>query len=165
MKEKQPCDWKTWRGNILKRMDSIAVKVIFYDYSRFKTKPSLEGRLATKYLMSHILADIKRKKPKDFIAAKFHYSLMKLIKQVADSLKIKKIAFSGGVFQNGLLVDLVDWYLSEDYDLYFHQQLSPNDENISFGQLVYHLIQQHKETINQTQVADKVLLDSSTTNF
>jgi hydrogenase maturation factor HypF (carbamoyltransferase family) len=27
--------------------------------------------------------------------------------------------------------------LSAKFDLYFHQRLSPNDENISFGQIVF----------------------------
>ena len=64
------------------------------------------------------------------------------VKIVANNLKIKQIAFSGGVFQNGLLVDLIQHHLAEDFDLYFHQQLSPNDENISFGQLIIHQINQ-----------------------
>ena len=50
-----------------------------------------------------------------------------------------KICFSGGVFQNGLLVDLILIQMALDKDLYFHEKLSPNDENISFGQLMYYL--------------------------
>ncbi|MCB0299344.1 MAG: hypothetical protein KDE52_04765, partial [Calditrichaeota bacterium] len=44
--------------------------------------------------------------------------------------------FSGGGFQNALLVDLSKLILG-DYQLFFHRHLSPNDENISFGQLVF----------------------------
>ncbi|MDE3213395.1 MAG: hypothetical protein KGM98_09180, partial [Bacteroidota bacterium] len=29
--------------------------------------------------------------------------------------------------------------LQESYSLYFHQDLSPNDENISYGQMVYYI--------------------------
>jgi hypothetical protein len=39
--------------------------------------------------------------------------------------------------KNALLVDLLVRHLSKDFHLYFHRQLSPNDENISFGQLNY----------------------------
>jgi hydrogenase maturation protein HypF len=41
------------------------------------------------------------------------------------------------------LVDLLQHHLENKYELYFHQSLSPNDENISFGQLIYHQIQQN----------------------
>ena len=52
-------------------------------------------------------------------------------------LEIEKICFSGGVFQNALLVDWIQHEYSNKYDLYFHEDLSPNDENISFGQMIY----------------------------
>ncbi len=48
---------------------------------------------------------------------------------------IDLLAFSGGVFQNTLLVDMIIELLSHKRRLYFHQQLSPNDECIGFGQL------------------------------
>jgi len=35
---------------------------------------------------------------------------------------------------------LVDWIKLEDankFDLYFHKDLSSNDENVSFGQMIY----------------------------
>ena len=35
--------------------------------------------------------------------------------------------------------------LSQNFELYFHRQLSPNDENIAFGQLVWYDLQQRLE--------------------
>lgn len=69
----------------------------------------------------------------------FHYTLVKCIEKVAQHQHCRHLAFSGGVFQNALLVDLLVRHLSKDFHLYFHRQLSPNDENISFGQLNYWL--------------------------
>ena len=89
-----------------------------------------------------IIQDLQNGKSKYFIAAKFHFSLIEAIAMVAKSSNSQKIAFSGGVFQNSLLVDLLIQHLGEDYELFFHQELSPNDENISFGQLIYYHIQQ-----------------------
>jgi hydrogenase maturation protein HypF len=37
--------------------------------------------------------------------------------------------------QNGLLVDMIIDQMGSKYRLYFHKDLSPNDECISFGQL------------------------------
>jgi hydrogenase maturation protein HypF len=111
-------------------------------------------------LLGGLLLDLKRGKRKEFIAAKFHFSLVKLIISAAEYLQTNKLAFSGGVFQNSLLVDLIRYHLKEDFQLYFHHDLSPNDENISFGQLVCYQIDQkeklkreraHKKTVPASQ--------------
>ncbi len=73
------------------------------------------------------------------IAVNFHYTLIKCIEKIAISNKFHTLAFSGGVFQNSLLVDMILEFLSKDFELHFHENLSPNDENISFGQLNYYL--------------------------
>lgn len=96
--------------------------------------------LSTKFLMEKIIRNLNEGLPKGLIAARFHLSLVHLIKIIANDLNIKKIAFSGGVFQNSLLIDLIALHLADEFDLYFHQQLSPNDENVSFGQLICYTI-------------------------
>jgi hydrogenase maturation protein HypF len=46
----------------------------------------------------------------------------------------------GGVFQNAVLVDLIQSHCqSNSICLHLHQELSPNDENISFGQYMHYL--------------------------
>jgi len=52
---------------------------------------------------------------------------------------VKKVAFSGGVFQNQWIIELVLSFMNDDFELYFHKHLSPNDENVSFGQLMYYI--------------------------
>lgn len=94
-------------------------------------------RVSTSSLFSSIIRDILKNKPASLIAAKFHFSLVHLIEIVANNLGVKKVAFSGGVFQNSLLVDMIQQLLQDKLELFFHEQLSPNDENISFGQMVY----------------------------
>jgi len=74
----------------------------------------------------------------EYIAAHFHFLLIKYIEKIATIQNVEKLAFSGGVFQNGLLVDLLLHHLEYNFELYFHKALSPNDENISFGQLVHY---------------------------
>lgn len=94
--------------------------------------------LPSQTLVSGVLSDMEQQKDKGFIAAKFHGSLVHLINIIAEEEKVKKIGCSGGVFQNSLLVDMMQMSLGKRYQLYLHQHLSPNDENISFGQLVYY---------------------------
>lgn len=85
-----------------------------------------------------ILRDRQNGEPVGAIAYRFHRALVEWCGAAATAHGVKKIAFSGGVFQNALLVDLCFEILHPDFDLYFHQQLSPNDENIAFGQLTHH---------------------------
>ncbi len=84
------------------------------------------------------MLDLKKSKSKSYIAAKFHYSLVCLIDIVATNIQVEKICFSGGIFQNALLTDWIQKKCGGKYKLHFHKNLSPNDENISFGQLAYY---------------------------
>ncbi len=106
---------------------------------RYFTKSLYLNTISISDLMQGIVEDLSSKMDKEFIAAKFHYSLVAIIRKVAEKEKVHRIAFSGGVFQNSLLVELITFHV-KDFELYFHKELSPNDENISFGQLVYHHI-------------------------
>ncbi|HMP30841.1 MAG TPA: hypothetical protein PKD85_14640 [Saprospiraceae bacterium] len=94
-----------------------------------------DGKILFDKFLSELTFDIAQNESVTFIAAKFHVSLIYLIKKIAKPYS--KIAFSGGVFQNAILVDLAIEHLSEDHKLYFHNQLPPNDENISVGQVGY----------------------------
>jgi len=97
-----------------------------------------DNKIPVEILIQGILKDIITGKQKDYIAAKFHYSLVGLVASVARRFNISNICFSGGVFQNALLVDWLEHELGMYYKLYFHKVLSANDENISFGQMVYY---------------------------
>jgi hydrogenase maturation protein HypF len=115
-------------------------------YSYFNNQneiPSNKGE----YLFNAILDDLKKGSKPDKIAYSFHISLVDLVRMVATKNNIKKIAFSGGVFQNELLIDMIISLLQHEFKLFFHKQLSPNDENISFGQLAYYILS--NEQINR----------------
>lgn len=71
------------------------------------------------------------------MAYDFHNWLVYQIRDKAIASNAEKIVFSGGVFQNSLLLFLLGERLGSEFELYYHKQLSPNDESISFGQLVY----------------------------
>jgi hydrogenase maturation protein HypF len=88
-------------------------------------------------LFMGILEDILLGKEVTMMAAKFHLTLVRMIDNIAKNQGVKGLVFSGGVFQNGLLVDLIHHHLSPKYNLYFHKYLSPNDENIALGQMAY----------------------------
>ncbi len=137
-------DTQTFEGEAALILEGIAQDYfdenqMYMEESYFNKKSYIHG-VSTQDLMSAIIDDIIIGKKKQFIAAKFFFSLTTLINSVADELQIKSIAFSGGVFQNRLLMDLIIFNLKKKFKLYFHKELSPNDENISFGQLIYYHI-------------------------
>lgn len=95
--------------------------------------------------LTAMLEDMQKGRSCGEMAARFHLGLVNLIKKVAEKEGIKQLAFSGGVFQNALLIDLIITHLQSDFKLYFHQQLSPNDESIPLGQIACHWIRQEAQ--------------------
>jgi hydrogenase maturation protein HypF len=102
-------------------------------YSLKTLEPAL---IPSKELLQKVVDDVLTGVPLDEIAAKFHVTLIKIIEKITQKTGVQKVAFSGGVFQNALLVDLCIAVLGDTHELFFHQQFSPNDECISFGQAV-----------------------------
>jgi len=87
-------------------------------------------------LCRHLLEDIQRGDNRERIAFHFHQALVQVIGQVIDATGVQHVAASGGVFQNAVLVDLLTHHLQNKARLYLHKHLSPNDESISFGQMI-----------------------------
>ncbi|MEM6963143.1 MAG: carbamoyltransferase HypF [Bacteroidota bacterium] len=152
-------DKQTYEGEAAMQLERMALAYFNQHGLDFSSSYFQEGahyyRIPTKSLMTNIVIDLRKGKPKDFIAAKFHFSLMKIIQIVANNLKVKKIALSGGVFQNALLVDLIQHHLPSHFELYVHQDFSPNDENISFGQLICYQIRQYRKLFYQSKTKEK----------
>lgn len=140
------CDRQTYEGEAAMLLEKQALAYFKTEGLDFQSSYFLnltsEQTISVDEILTGIIQDIQQKKSVNYISAKFHYSLVQAIKAIAIALKIKKIAFSGGVFQNEVLVDLLLHHLGAKYELLFHQALSPNDENISFGQLIYYQIQE-----------------------
>lgn len=93
-------------------------------------------------VIRQVLEDKRKGLSAELIAAKFHITLVRLVLETLQRSGCSKVGFSGGVFQNALLVELLQAHLSKDYQLMFHEQLSPNDENISLGQMAWFHIKQ-----------------------
>ncbi len=73
---------------------------------------------------------------------KFHNTVVDIIVKTAQTLRdrtgIGKVALSGGVFQNKILVEKAFKKLSSlGFKPIIHQLVPPNDGGISLGQAVY----------------------------
>jgi hydrogenase maturation protein HypF len=114
--------------------------------------PDIYG-LVKKIHQDYIKGNISRGE----IALKFHLTLVRFIERIAREHELTRLAFSGGVFQNALLVDLIHRELGDSYSLFFHHDLSPNDENVAHGQLMSHNISlKRKENLNDMNYQDPV---------
>ncbi|MEM8893883.1 MAG: carbamoyltransferase HypF, partial [Bacteroidota bacterium] len=133
-------DQTTYEGQAAMLLEQCARKCQTKDVSGYKIEVSA-GKIDTSSLFIEMLRDLNEDVDKATIALKFHIALVELIRSVAHHYDQKQLAFSGGVFQNALLVELIDQRLGHEFELYFHKELSPNDENISFGQLAHYHIQ------------------------
>ncbi len=115
----------------------LSSKNTLIDY--LENEKLIDNIIPTKLLFDAVISAKSNEISAGEIALNFHYTLIKCIEKVATTNKIHTLAFSGGVFQNALLVDLIIEFLSKGFEVHLHENLSPNDENISFGQLNYYL--------------------------
>ena len=122
----------------------------------FSIEPENDSRPFTGYLINwsvmidEILVEVSRQLHPAYIAYKVHCTLAKMVHSLAAFIKPGKL-LSAVVFFKCVVTDLMIRQLAEDHELYFHQQLSPNDESISFGQLAFANIQQLKSKLPNIQ--------------
>jgi hydrogenase maturation protein HypF len=137
-------DQQTYEGQAAMKLEALARA--YWDQADVLPPPFPivyhEKNLPTEALLQSLIAARPANNSAAYLSARFHASLIEWVRQSADRLQIKRIAFSGGVMQNAVLVDGLLERLGSEYELFFHQQLSPNDENISFGQMVLYLLAQ-----------------------
>ncbi len=133
------CDIHRFEAEASMRLEQAA-GTYYYTHTMTLEDSYLEKELPGNisfFILESVVNDLLAQREKNRIAARFHISLVDVIMRVAKTNNIRKLAFSGGVFQNALLVDMLFDFLKKDYHLYFHKEFSPNDEGIPFGQLVY----------------------------
>jgi hydrogenase maturation protein HypF len=126
------CDYNTFEGEAAMLLEALATKgkclsryAIEWDKQLFRAES----------LLKQIIIDLDHQVPIERIAYKFHVWLVDVIYEMAMGTQIKSIALSGGVFQNALLIDLIDEKLKPGFHVFLNKELSSNDENISLGQL------------------------------
>ena len=109
---------------------------------QFKISQPGPARIIQPDLMfRQILADLEAKRPGSEIARRFHWTVSQMTHDMCCLLRratgIRRVALSGGVFQNKLLLSRVlDLLYKDDFEVLVHRKLSCNDSNISLGQAV-----------------------------
>jgi hydrogenase maturation protein HypF len=132
------CDINTYEGEAAILLENY---VTTYELDSCKTYCTVleNGIVPTSLLLKNLYFDLKNGASKEKVIINFLYTLSYLIYELADQKELKKIALSGGVFQNTVLIDMLKEMGQNKYELFFNLNLAPNDENISYGQIQYYL--------------------------
>ena len=129
-------DCNTYEGEAAILLENF---VEYYDLKSCKSYLNFSEVFSAKEIILNIYKDILIGSSSKSIIVNFLFTLANFIVNYAEKHHYKHLAFSGGVFQNTTLIDMLIELAPKEIKLYFHKDLSPNDENISFGQLMYYL--------------------------
>jgi len=142
------CDINSYEGQAAMELESVAEEQICssvglihqnYEYQIREEEGSFIVEPAG--IIRSIVDDLRKRIARDIIAGKFHNSIADIIESVSLKIKertgINKVALSGGVFQNRLLLGLALRKLTErGFVCYYQKRVPPNDEGISLGQAI-----------------------------
>lgn len=142
------CDVNTYEGQAAMELESVAQDLhsssgdLLTQKYRYEIREK-KGRFIVEpaWIVVGIVEDLQRRVPAAVIAYKFHNSIADIIKDVSSKIKkktgISRVAFSGGVFQNRLLLGFALRKLTErGFICYYHKKVPPNDGGISLGQAI-----------------------------
>ena len=98
-------------------------------------------------LVEAVLEDLQRGVKPGIIAGRFHNALVEAILAVAQAVGQRRVALTGGCFQNRLLTGRATRHLSEaGFEVLLHRQVPPNDGGISLGQVAVAAARLERET-------------------
>ena len=131
-------DINTFEAEAAMRLEDCAKtysKSYYIDFLHDKTYEEIPS----KYILKKLIKAHREGFCIERLAYSFIYTLAKSIIRIANNNKIKIIACSGGVFQNATLISILRLMAHKnEIVLKLNCKLSANDENISFGQLMYY---------------------------
>ena len=97
--------------------------------------PQKDGVADWAPLVEAVRRDVERGEARASIAARFHNALAEWIAAAAARSGVRQVALSGGVFQNGYLVERTVARLeNQGFAVYTHQRVPANDGGIALGQ-------------------------------
>ncbi|MGA9406669.1 MAG: carbamoyltransferase HypF [Bacteroidota bacterium] len=109
-------------------------------------------------MVLEILEDVRESASPSLISAKFHNTMAAMILEVARRIGEKRVALTGGCFQNKYLLErTVRRLQDEGFRPYWHQRVPPNDGGIALGQI---FAAQCKIKANSFDIDESMLTES-----
>ena len=109
---------------------------------RYQFELSADGRcMQSEPVLMELVRDTQANVPAPVMAAKFHRAIADVIARVAGRLRdesgVRRVALSGGVFQNRLLLEWTWQQLEANgFEVYAHHRVPTNDGGLALGQAV-----------------------------
>ncbi len=130
------CQVNQYEGHAAMLLESCATKSKTNDFYDFEISVGKSALIIDwQPMIEELLDDIPNRAAND-CAAKFHNTLAKISGEIAHRANQKNIVLSGGCFQNGNLTKKVFANLNtENFIIYTHQNMPPNDGGLALGQL------------------------------
>ncbi|MGB4773242.1 MAG: carbamoyltransferase HypF [Chitinophagaceae bacterium] len=131
----------SYEGEAAMQLEALAIS------EKHRTKysyplPLVNGVLDWEVMLDQFMHDVQLARSRGWIALKIFNALADAIIEISEKQNISQLAFSGGVFQNAFLVNIIQEKCKGKKKLYFHKLLSPNDECIGVGQLALSLLRE-----------------------
>jgi hydrogenase maturation protein HypF len=103
-------------------------------------------------IINEIRSDIKP----SIISTKFHHTFAEIILRIARKSGMRKIVLSGGCFQNALLTErTINLLQKNDYKVYWHQRIPPNDGGIALGQIAAYMMLSKSDSVGKHNHSSK----------
>ncbi|RJP22315.1 MAG: carbamoyltransferase HypF [Candidatus Abyssobacteria bacterium SURF_5] len=134
------CTVSTYEGEGPTYLEAIAAKGVTDSYA-FQIHCCRPILVDPAPVIAAIVSDIFEGRPKEIISACFHNAVCEMTADVCGQIReethLNAVVLTGGVFQNGYVLEHVVKRLgSAGFSVYFHRYLPPNDECISLGQAI-----------------------------
>ncbi|MBD7910826.1 carbamoyltransferase HypF [Clostridium cibarium] len=131
----------TYEGEAAIYLENISIAGVVESYYFDIDLKNQKYIINTDKIIIGVIEDIKKQIKPGIISRKFHNTIIKLTLelclQISNVNKIKKVALSGGVFQNKILLEGVYNALKQNgFIVYINKQVPCNDGGISLGQIV-----------------------------
>ena len=135
----------SYEGQAAIEIETLALKNLEetrgYPFTIGKLKEENILYIEPRSMWSALLNDLQQNIPKAIISAKFHRGLAKIVVAMVNKLfseqniDNKKVALTGGVFQNRILLQQVTEYLEkQSITVLTHSKTPTNDGSLSLGQ-------------------------------
>ena len=130
-------DFNSYEGEAAILLENTVIDYNLKTCKSYLDENSIE--IDPKEILNNLLIDFQNGTSIENCISNFLYTLANAILKVAKLNNFEHVACSGGVFQNTIVIDMLVELAQNKIKLYFHKAVSPNDENCSFGQIVYYL--------------------------
>lgn len=127
------CQFNSYEGQAAMMLEDLADPAVRDAYEFDVRMPIVDWAP----MIFGVIRDQRRGTPAAIISGRFHNTLADVCVSIARRVGNRRVVLSGGCFQNKFLTKRVlDRLRGEDFDVFWHERVPPNDGGIALGQAV-----------------------------